>query len=292
MKTPRNSFSLLDGHGFCGRRCWFDRTGPRKETLPMKKGTQVHGAFEALIEEMRLIQETPSDQCWESAFTEPERHVPDGPHKTAKVVQWLKAARPLLEMTTPLQTERWFNVEVNGTPICGRIDFESSRIPADADGVEIRGVPRSGYNCDRPCVLDFKTVSSARWCKTPDQARQSMQLALYCIVTGFDHAGFVYLLPNMDVEAVIVEVPENAKAIAARWICMQSEAFHRTWQEAVEMVDEPENLRDAALQAMSKEDRIVKAAGFWQPADFLHAWCSPKCDHWTKCYGDLKKGRM
>lgn len=289
MKEPRNSFSLLDGHAFCGRRTWFDRTGPRKETLPMRKGTQVHGAFE------NLIKAKIAGESWDELYNleTSKRFIPEGPHKMTKVRWWLSSARPLLEKTLPIRVERWFDVEVNGTQICGRIDFESARIPSEpCEGIRISGIPANGYDCDRPCVLDFKTVSSARWCKTPDQARQSMQLALYCIVTGFDHAGFVYLLPNMDVEAVIVEVPQNAKAIAARWICMQSEAFHRTWQEAVEMVDEPENLRDIALLDMSKEQRIVKAADLWQPASFLHPWCSPKCDHWEKCYGDLKKGRM
>lgn len=290
MKKPRNSFSTLDGLAFCGRRLWYDRTGERRETLAMARGTQVHGAFEKLTEAAMATS-------WRQAYLHDDlaEYVPDGPWPRGKVKEWLYAARPLLEKTRPTVVERWFDEVVGKTKICGRIDFESDRLPLDAEDYEIVGLPRHGLDLDRPCVLDFKTVGSAAYTKTPDEARRSPQLGLYCAVTGYDYAGFVYLLPNMASCATIVEVHPNAKKLVVAWIDQMADLLSISWERAVRIANEYLATTDdvGSLDTTSLRAKAIDVgASAFEPARFLDPWCNPKCDHWKKCFGDLEKGRM
>lgn len=256
LKTPRGSFSLLDGFSICERRHFYDRSGPKQPpTKPMLRGLHAHDTMEELAK--RFLQFT----NWDIAFAGAE--LKDGPVPAKKLTDWVEGVRPILEATRPVAVEEWFGCAQNEWNMCGKIDLRSATTPCLDDMGRA-----TGRSLDKPCVLDYKSISSARYCKSEFEARKSLQLALYGLVKKVSMAGFVYLLPSGDVRATIVELDPAFLEKASRWVHETYERIQRCWYEA---------------RGLESEGEPPEKAFSLAPVD--HPFCSVKCQHWAKCLG-------
>lgn len=255
-KTPKLSYSLLDGWGVCQLRTFYDRTGPKPEpTLPMLRGTQAHKAMEALAGLVRGGM--PAEEAARAVLRNP----PEGPLPKNLLESWVTHAAPMFKGLRVQHTERWFAERTNPWGLRGFIDLEALNTPV----FDSLGAP-TGEVRDGACVLDYKTIGQARYCKQPWEVEKALQAAIYSIVTGVRRFAYVYLLPNGEVRATIAEIPEAAIVRHANWLNAACRSIDAAWSHMRELLERGE---DPALA--------------FSPAAAGHPFCSSKCPHGSKC---------
>jgi hypothetical protein len=255
-KTPKLSYSLLDAWGTCQLRTFYDRTGEKpKPTFAMSRGTQAHKAMELVAENLRAGQEA------ERAVGEVRLNPPEGPLPPGILTSWLDHARPMFKGLSVKSTERWFAEGSNPWKLRGFIDLETFNTPVFDDMGAPTGEVREGA-----CVLDYKTIGQARYCKAPWEVERSLQAAIYSIVTGVRRFAYVYLLPNGEVRATIAEIPEEAIVRHANWLNVAIRGLHASWAHMRALLEAGEDPAEA-----------------FSPAAAGHPFCSPKCSHSARC---------
>jgi hypothetical protein len=256
-KTPKLSYSLLDGWSTCQLRTFYDRTGPRTPpTLAMRRGTQAHNAMEAVAKKIVDCSLDPG-----VAVDEVRKRPPAGPLPEHLLDSWLRHAGPMFKNIRIDAVERWFGEPTNSWGLRGRIDLELANTPV----FDRMGAP-TGEVRDGPCVLDYKTIKEARYCKQEWEVERALQAAIYSIVTGVRRFGYVYLLPNGEVRATVADIPEDAIKKHSGWLDHACDNLQEAWEHMRTLL----------------EDRQDPELAF-APAPAGHPFCSPKCSHADKC---------
>ena len=205
------SFSSADTFSdICERQAFLDKILGTSESEAMRRGSAVHEGIENL---MRCARDTPgitSLSSWRRLA--PELSAVAEPY-VKRLLEW-----PGLGDLQPTAVEQWFSMIPLrlGRPGFwwnGKIDLVSATTPG----------------LDGPCVLDWKTIAAERKIKWPSQARRSLQLQIYCLVTGVRHAGFVYFTPTGPVKEVIVTFTEQELDKAWLWAYNHSLVIRSRW---------------------------------------------------------------
>lgn len=245
IPPKRNSASRLETFaGICERRYFWDCFEPREENAALAKGLQIHKMLEA------------AGRDGYPALAPAAA----GPLKTEALLDYYTRARPVLDLLKPTGIELWFE-DQPAPGFCGKIDLISSTSPRFSQD----GLPVAADNA--PCVLDWKTVGLRNSGKNDYEARRSIQLQLYALVTGIPRAGFVYLPEAGAVHGVIIEFSQDELREARRWFEAQAAVIAARW-EHTEGPDDPSQFALA--------DRLGRNG-------FL---CAPKwCRFFSKCLG-------
>jgi hypothetical protein len=225
----------------CERRALLEKVVAREETEALLRGKAVHEAIEDLL---NLRPAVPSPDPW-------------------GVQGYLDrlAAWPLFKWLEPVPdgVERWFDhiPERMGRPGFwwnGKIDLISATTP--------------GLGAE-PCVLDWKTISAARKIKSEREAQKSLQLQIYCLVTGCRNAGFVWFTPSGPVSSTIVTFTEKELDHAWIWAYNHSLTIKARWGA---LADDGSNWQEVFAMA--------------HPG---HPLCCEKwCDYWDVCFNQEK----
>jgi len=254
--TPKLSYSLLDAWSTCQIRTFYDRTGPKpKPTQAMLRGTQAHKAMERIA---GLVQRGHSA---EGAAKNVDADPPEGPLPSNLLTSWIYHARPMFEGLEVKDMERWFDAHTNPWGLRGFIDLECHNTPC----FDSMGAP-TGEVRDGPCIIDYKTIGQARYCKKEWEVSKALQAAIYSIITKVRRFAYVYLLPNGEVRATIADISEDSILRHANWLNLAKRSLESTWARMRELLEAGEDPAEA-----------------FAPAPAGHPFCSPKCTHAARC---------
>lgn len=227
----------------CERQAFLDKIVAAPSSEAMERGKCVHAA----IEEHMRIRMGEEVERW----TGPDPYGAAG--YVARLLEWEE-----YKDLRPRAVELWFcqipgRMGRPGFWWNGKIDLVSATTPG----------------LDGPCVLDWKTIIAERKIKSPWEAKKSLQLQVYCLVTGVRNAGFVYFTPSGPVKSTIVTFTEQELDKAWLWAYNHSLVIRSRWAA---LDDDGGNWEEVFSMA---------APG--------HPLCSEKwCDHWDYCFNQEK----
>jgi hypothetical protein len=248
----------------------------------MERGTHVHNSLEKVAKLWLLSRPGPTPEerhkAWADAFEQVRGAPLEGIMETEELASYLDRAEVIMDGLIPINdcVEVWFNgigqmFELPSLPICGKIDLVSEVGLATTQQSTKYGITPG------PAVIDYKTIGGEHRIKGPIDAKRSMQLKIYCLATGAERAGFIYLLPTSRARATFVEFNIKELTIAHNWLSMQLANILSCWR------------RFTGNDSITWGDTLESPDGDWDawtlssPDNFL---CSPKwCDHYKQCIG-------
>ena len=274
MSNPKNhSFSRMDTFlNKCQRAHAFDALIPEvKKNAILAKGSHVHDGLECLANLMIKEGMTALEAAEEVATNQPEGYLKEPEfanymHRGAEVFQYIK----------PVVAEEWFELripdEVGQPKLVGKIDLRSSVVP----GFDHNGLPATILK-EAQCVLDHKTTGNPKNIKSHYEAKNSLQLRIYCMVTGARHAGFLYYLPTGPVRGVVVEFSDEDIELTRKYLQENMQVIDWRWMEAK---------RVSGCGNGAPEVHGFNLRPFSLSPTPGYGLCQAKyCRHWDQCLG-------
>lgn len=245
------SFTRFAEFTRCERKAAYDcLINTFKETLPIRVGKQVHDAIEAILKGRPLQKVIEAGPLTEDDLRS----------------QYLDQVQPVLDVLEPVTVEKFYK-DMNGLPFNSRIDVVSRTLPLfDANNNFLGTAER------HPCVVDWKTsFNPQRMFDKLKKLSRSMQLRSYCIITGEDTAGLIYMLPGAPVRGGFRTYTKKDLHVAEVWNNSIMDLWNARWRDAWDSpLDEIDGFDMSVFGMAAGEDPL----------------CSPRwCPHWDRCLG-------
>jgi len=227
VKMPgKHSFSSINNFTeICQRRHYHDKISPSPFSgEAAERGTHVHAALEAVAKAMALGKT--AEEATEFIT------IPTGILSPEVIKDYLVRAIPAMDCVQPLRgtVERWFR-KARSLPVVGKTDLVSRCKPLFQFGEPC------GFEENTPCVIDHKTTARPEKVLVEEEAREALQLRLYCLANGTRSAGYIWHLPEGPAMGVSVtfsdeelaeteaELTETLADIDSKWAMDKEEAF-------------------------------------------------------------------
>jgi hypothetical protein len=209
VKKVKRSFSALDQFLNCERQFFFRRVAglPEPPSHYLAIGCLYHEALAVLLNEGEVdLEEVLELQKLEKGWTCPTADAELLAELRCNLERVERQVLPYIKQTA---VEVWSNEINDRAKYCAKLDVLSAWTPVVDDGQIV------GKN-EVPCVLDWKTVFSARKHRSQEDVDTSPQLALYCLEAGVNNAGFVEV-PRDVHQDIRVVVTSFTDAELRRW---------------------------------------------------------------------------
>lgn len=245
-KSHRHSHSRMDTFTHCPRRYYLDLVDPedtKKRESAFARGGHVHRVVEYAAKRVQ------AGATWKDGLRQGRDAGLSGPLTHAQIKAYVgDELADVLEPWTPLEVEGWGRLQLAALQDSRKLDRAIELVGR----LDLVAQHWDGY----PAVLDFKTAAHPGKVPTPEEARKSIQLRLYCHMAETTSAGFIYLVPTGRAFPVVVQFTTEELQNALAWIRMTVAAIEAAWE-----------------------------TGVWAPAAPEYPWCSAEwCAHYRKCF--------